>query len=56
MNWRTDITDLFGGYPYEYATVEEVIKFVKSNFPDLTLENIKTTNGLGCNWYLFKRN
>lgn len=56
MNWRTDITDWLGGYPYEFATVEEVFKFMQGHFPDFKLINIKTTNSLGNNWYLFKRN
>lgn len=55
MNWRTDITDWLGGYPYEFATVEEVFRFIKDNFKDFNLINIKTTNGLGNNWYLFKK-
>ena len=56
MNWRRDITDWFGGYPYEYASIEEVFTFMKTNFPTYTLNNIKSTNGLGNNWFLFKRN
>ena len=56
MNWRTDVTDWLGGYPYEFATVEEIFKFIKTNVPDMNLKNIKTTNGFGNNWYLFKRN
>lgn len=55
MSWRTDATDWLGGYPYEFATVEEVFKFIKSKFPHFTLENIKVTSGRGLNWYLFKR-
>ena len=55
MNWRRDITDWLGGYPYEFATVEEVFRFMKANFPDFRLVNIKTTNGLENNWYLFRR-
>ncbi len=54
MNWRTDVTDWLGGYPYEFATVEEVFKFIKTNFPGFNLVNIKTTNDIGSNWYLFK--
>lgn len=53
MSWRTDIIDWLGGYPYEYATVEEVFKFMKAEFPHMTLVNIKTTNGLGTNSFLF---
>ncbi len=55
MSWKTDATDWLGGYPYEYATVEEVFKFIRGNFPDFNLVNIKTTSGRGLNWYLFKR-
>jgi len=54
MNWRRDITDWLGGYPYEFATVEEIFKFVKTKFPNFNLVNINTTNGLGNNSYLFK--
>lgn len=53
MNWRTDATDWLGGYPYEYATVEEVFTFMRRNFPTFNLENIRVTNGRGLNWYLF---
>lgn len=55
MNWRTDITDWLGGYPYEFATIEEVFKFIKNNFPYFELVNIKSTNRLGNNEYLFVR-
>lgn len=55
MNWRRDVTDWIGGYPYEYADVEEIFKFMKLNFPDFQLMNIKTPNGISNNWFLFKR-
>jgi 2-polyprenyl-3-methyl-5-hydroxy-6-metoxy-1,4-benzoquinol methylase len=55
MSWRTDATDWLGGYPYEFATVEEVFKFIKGKFPDFNLVNIKTTSGRGLNWFLFQR-
>jgi 2-polyprenyl-3-methyl-5-hydroxy-6-metoxy-1,4-benzoquinol methylase len=55
MSWRTDATDWLGGYPYEFATVEEVFTFIKSNFRDFDLENIKVTSGRGLNWFLFRR-
>ncbi len=54
MSWKTDATDWLGGYPYEFATVEEIFKFIKGNFPDLNLTNIKVTSGRGLNWYLFR--
>lgn len=55
MSWKTDATDWLGGYPYEFATVEEVFKFVKGSFPDFNLTNLKVTSGRGLNWYLFER-
>jgi len=55
MSWRTDAKDWLGGYPYEFATVEEVFTFVKRRFPDYNLLNVKTTGGRGLNWYLFQR-
>ncbi|HTY22723.1 MAG TPA: class I SAM-dependent methyltransferase [Desulfomonilaceae bacterium] len=55
MSWGTDAADWLGGYPYEFATVEEVFKFIKEKFPDFNLINIKTTSGRGLNWYLFLR-
>jgi 2-polyprenyl-6-hydroxyphenyl methylase/3-demethylubiquinone-9 3-methyltransferase len=55
MSWRRDITDWFGGYPYEYATVKEILNFMDSNFPRFKLVNIKRTEGLENNWFLYKR-
>jgi len=55
MSWKTDATDWLGGYPYEFATVEEVFKFVKSTFQEFNLMNIKVTSGRGLNWFLFQR-
>jgi len=55
MSWRRDITDWVGGYPYEFATVEEIFRFMKTDFPEFQLANIKTTNSLSTNWFLFRR-
>ncbi len=55
MSWQTDATDWLGGYPYEFATVEEVFTFVKRRKPEFNLENLKVTSGRGLNWYLFRR-
>ena len=55
MSWRTDATDWLGGYPYEFATVEEVFTFVRAVAPDFNLVNMKVTSGRGLNWYLFER-
>jgi hypothetical protein len=53
MSWRIDIKDWLGGYPYEYASVDEVFAFVRRF--GFTLENLKCYNGLGNNEYLFKK-
>lgn len=55
MYWRTDLTDWLGGLPYECATVEQVFKFIKTECKAFNLHNLKTTNSLANNWYLFKR-
>ena len=53
MAWRTEIKDWLGGYPYEYASIDEIFNFVhKLGF---SLENLKSNNGLKNNEYLFKR-
>ncbi len=53
MSWKTDLIDWLGGYPYEYISNEEVFSFFHSR--GWSLENIKTTNYLGCNQFLFKK-
>jgi 2-polyprenyl-6-hydroxyphenyl methylase/3-demethylubiquinone-9 3-methyltransferase len=55
MNWFIDVVDWLGGYPYEAATTEEIFVFIKKNFPDFELINLKSTNTLGNNHFLFKR-
>jgi len=53
MSWRTDIKDWLGGYPYEYAYISEVFKFVSEK--GFCLVNLKDNNGLMNNEYLFKK-
>lgn len=55
MSWRTDATDWLGGYPYEFATVEEVFTFIREMSNEFNLVNLKVTSGRGLNWYLFER-
>jgi len=55
MYWRTDIVDWLGGYPYEFAKIDEILRFVRSNFPDFTLTNIMRANELENNLYLFRK-
>lgn len=54
MDWRRDVDDWLGGYPYEFATIQEVFNFChrKLNFD---LMNIISTNKLLNNHYLFQR-
>lgn len=56
MHYRRDVTDWVGGYPYEYANVEEVFTFMKKEFPAFQLMNIKTVQSIGNNWFLFRNN
>lgn len=53
MSLETDITDWLGGYPYEYASAEEIINFVKKL--GFSLEKLKNNTGLRNNEYLFKK-
>ena len=53
MSWYIDAVDWLGGFPYEYAGVDEVFKFFyQKNFE---LINIKTTTFLDCNEFLFRK-
>jgi SAM-dependent methyltransferase len=54
MSWLVDIRDWLGGWPYEYASVEEIFAFVQKRF-GYTLENLISTNSLRNNEYLFRR-
>lgn len=56
MHYRRDVIDWVGGYPYEYANVEEVFTFMKKEFPSFQLVNIKTVQSIGNNWFLFRNN
>lgn len=51
MAWSIDLVDWLGGYPYEYASVKEMFDFYRVK--GFELVNIKTTNYIGCNQFLF---
>ena len=53
MEWGTDIKDWLGGYPYEYATVDEINSFLKER--NFKLENLKSHNNFLNNEFLFKK-
>ncbi|MFA6012454.1 MAG: class I SAM-dependent methyltransferase [Desulfobacteraceae bacterium] len=51
MDWKTDVVDWLGGYPYEFASPDEIINWMgKRNF---LCKNLVYRNGTGCNEYLF---
>lgn len=54
MDWKVDLIDWLGGYPYEYASVEDIFNFYKKNY-SMTLVNLKTTNYIGNNQFLLKK-
>lgn len=49
-----DIVDWVGGYPYEFATADEIFHFYRQR--GFALENIRVGYvGLGCNEFVFRR-
>ena len=51
MDFMTDIRDWLGGYPYEHASIQEVVQFCRKEL-NLSLANIAPTSGLS--EYLFQ--
>ena len=51
MDFMTDIRDWLGGYPYEHASIQEVVQFCRKEL-SLSLTNIAPTSGLS--EYLFQ--
>ena len=49
-----DAVDWLGGYPYEYASIDE-IKALVNRFGSFSLERSRADRGFGCNEMLFKR-
>lgn len=54
MRFYTDIVDWVGGYPYEYASVNEVTDFFENHGFKLT-KLIKTKGFTGCNEFVFEK-
>jgi glycosyltransferase involved in cell wall biosynthesis len=54
MSLKHDFVDWLGGYPYEYATPEEIVCYVGSL--GFTLSKIQTVSSIGCNEYVFIKN
>ena len=53
MSVYYDWIDWLGGYPFEVARVEELLQFGRER--GFELENLKTTNRMGCNELVFRR-
>jgi len=53
MSAYHDFVDWLGGYPYEVASPEAVFRFYRSR--GFSLKRLKTTNRLGCNQFVFRR-
>ena len=51
MSITHDWFDWLGGFPYEVATIEEVFRFLHER--GFLLNNIRSTNGLGNNQFVF---
>ena len=55
MSLYYDAIDWLGGFPYEYATIDEISNFMKEKGFS-TVKIIKTTGFTGCNEFVFKKN
>ncbi len=53
MSIYHDWIDWLGGYPFEVAAPEEILEFYRGR--GLSLDNLRTTNRLGCNQFVFAR-
>jgi 2-polyprenyl-6-hydroxyphenyl methylase/3-demethylubiquinone-9 3-methyltransferase len=49
----TDKNDWIGGYPYEVAKPEQIFEFYKAR--GFSLRRLKSTVGLGCNEFVFRK-
>ncbi len=55
MSFYYDVIDWLGGYPYEYATPNEIINFIEKLGFRCTKQRLVSPNETGCNEFLFKR-
>lgn len=54
MSLYHDLLDWLGGFPYEVATVEEILNYMRAK--GFRLKNLITSAGWGCNQFVFLRN
>lgn len=55
MDFHHDVVDWVGGYPYEYATKEEIVDFV-SRLGFKTVKVVPAQVFTGCNQFVFQKN
>ena len=53
MNFYTDIKDWLGGYPYEFASINEIKEYFQGD--NLICVKKKPVRSLGCNEFLFEK-
>jgi 2-polyprenyl-6-hydroxyphenyl methylase/3-demethylubiquinone-9 3-methyltransferase len=53
MARATDFVDWVGGYPFEFASAEEIFDFYRQR--GFTLDYLKTRRGNACNEFVFTR-
>lgn len=54
MGYYTDVIDWIGGYPYEFASPEEITSFCEQNL-GMTLVNSRLKGGLSNNEFVFRQ-
>ena len=54
MTLWVDTKDWLGGYPYEFARPEEILRFCRREF-GMELINLRTTQTTGGNEFLFRK-
>lgn len=54
MSYWTDIRDWLGGYPYEFASTDEIFRFCTREL-GMEMVNLKATNTTGTNDFLFRK-
>jgi 2-polyprenyl-6-hydroxyphenyl methylase/3-demethylubiquinone-9 3-methyltransferase len=54
MHWWYDLVDWIGGWPFEVAKPEEVLRFLQTRGFEIT-DLMTVGGGLGCNEFLFRR-
>jgi len=55
MDFLYDVVDWVGGYPYEYASIEEIEKLMM-NLGFQKLKHVKAQVPTGCNEFIFRKN